>query len=167
MSEETIAARIRRARLAARLSTAELARRVHVSKAAAHQWETGETKGLRPENLIRVSDELGVEPRWLALGTGPMRPGQAPEPTPLRPEVVVGDGEGRRFRHDLDEEEDVLLSYYRTLPSSVRPTFWTLLRAVLTAVRDDDPEATQAPPVKTRLLALIERGERLCKERAA
>lgn len=46
---------------------------VGVSRAAVSQWENGETKGLKPENLVKTSEVLGVNVKWLATGKGPMR----------------------------------------------------------------------------------------------
>lgn len=77
---ETIADRIRQAREKTGLSVAELGRRVGVSRASAHQWETGQTKGLKPANLAAVADALGVSIRWLATGEGAMH--QVAESTP-------------------------------------------------------------------------------------
>jgi|GEM_PF-6296421 len=50
---------------------AELARLAKVSAAAAYAWESGDTKSLKGEVLIRVSDVLEVHPRWLMTGRGP------------------------------------------------------------------------------------------------
>lgn len=67
----TIADRIREARKIRRLSQAELARRVGLTRGAVWAWESGETKGLTPDNLVRAADALDVEIRWLATGSGP------------------------------------------------------------------------------------------------
>ena len=50
-----------------------LARSCQVTPAAVSQWVSGQTKNLRLENLFSAADYLGVEPRWLATGEGPMR----------------------------------------------------------------------------------------------
>lgn len=45
-----------------------LADLVGVSASAVTQWESGSTKGLKPDNLFCVADALHVSPRWLAIG---------------------------------------------------------------------------------------------------
>lgn len=50
-----------------------LAKSCAVTPAAVSQWVSGQTKNLRLENLFSAADYLGVEPRWLATGEGPMR----------------------------------------------------------------------------------------------
>lgn len=67
----TIADRIRDARRERKLSQSELGRRVGVTRGAVWAWESGQTKGLTPDNLVSTADALGVEVRWLATGEGP------------------------------------------------------------------------------------------------
>jgi transcriptional regulator with XRE-family HTH domain len=55
------------------LTQSGLAKSCHVTPAAVSQWVSGQTKDLRLENLFSAADYLGVEPRWLATGEGPMR----------------------------------------------------------------------------------------------
>jgi transcriptional regulator with XRE-family HTH domain len=55
------------------ISQAELARRIGVTRSSVNQWESGDTKGLRPENLVRAAQELEVRIEWLAMNKGPMR----------------------------------------------------------------------------------------------
>lgn len=54
------------------MSQAELAEKVGVSRAAVSQWENGETKGLKPENLLAVARTLEVDLDWLVYGQGSM-----------------------------------------------------------------------------------------------
>lgn len=72
----TIGERIRAERLAKgwtqqRLAD-EVARIKHekISNAAVSQWESGDSKGLKPDNLFAAADALGLEPRYVAIGTG-------------------------------------------------------------------------------------------------
>jgi transcriptional regulator with XRE-family HTH domain len=52
---------------------AHLAKACGVAPASVTQWISGQTKGMKPENLFATADFLGIEPRWLATGEGPMR----------------------------------------------------------------------------------------------
>jgi len=69
----TIGQRIKQARLARkpRMSQQQLADAVGVSRPAVTQWETGETRALEGENLVRVARALEVTTDWLLYGTGP------------------------------------------------------------------------------------------------
>ena len=67
----TIGQRIQERRNELGFSKAELGRRVGVTRAAVWGWESGETKGLTPVNLVRAADAMRVEIRWLATGEGP------------------------------------------------------------------------------------------------
>lgn len=67
---ETIGDRIRKARKDKGLTQKQLADQVGVSRAAVTQWESGETKGLKPENLFAVANVLGVSAEWLGIGSG-------------------------------------------------------------------------------------------------
>lgn len=64
----TIGSRIKEKRLAAKMTQAALARLVGVERAAVSQWETGQSKTLKGENLLKVAEALGVSPRWLSSG---------------------------------------------------------------------------------------------------
>lgn len=69
----TIGERIRIAREAKGWSQLKLGEAVGVSRAAVSQWESGESKGLKPENLVAAARELGVDIEWLVTGTPDMR----------------------------------------------------------------------------------------------
>ncbi len=66
----SIGDRIKKIRREQRLSKAALGRKVGVSREAVFQWESRDTKGLKAENLIKVSKALGVNPAWLQTGRG-------------------------------------------------------------------------------------------------
>ncbi len=70
----TLAERVKKAREAAGLSKSELARLCGVSPSAVTQWESGETKTLEGENLVRAADALRVDALWLATGKGEEHP---------------------------------------------------------------------------------------------
>lgn len=64
----SIGERIAKRRAELQMTQGELARRVHVSRAAVSQWENGNTKGLKPENLVACADALQISIRELATG---------------------------------------------------------------------------------------------------
>lgn len=70
------------------LSAAELARFVGVTSEAVSQWESGETEGLKPENLVQTAEFLATTERWLTFGRDARcdpqgRIGEAPYPAEL------------------------------------------------------------------------------------
>ena len=67
---ETIGDRIKKARegLPSEMKAVDLAKAVGVSKEAVSQWESGAIKNIKPENLIKCADVLGVSIRWLVFG---------------------------------------------------------------------------------------------------
>ena len=60
--------RIYEARKAAGLTQQQVADAVGVTKSSVAQWESGLTKNLRGENLVKVAKILNTSPDWLALG---------------------------------------------------------------------------------------------------
>ncbi|MDR2260473.1 MAG: helix-turn-helix domain-containing protein [Azoarcus sp.] len=56
------------------IKQADIARACNISTASVNNWLSGATKSLRGENLLTVSDILGVSSSWLATGKGPMTP---------------------------------------------------------------------------------------------
>lgn len=48
----------------------DLARAAGLSRAAVSKWFTGQADSIRPSNLYKVAELLGVNPRWLATGEG-------------------------------------------------------------------------------------------------
>lgn len=63
--------RLKEARKEAGLTLEKLAAEAGVSKQSIALIESGKTKGPRSYTLFKIADTLGVEPRWLATGTGP------------------------------------------------------------------------------------------------
>lgn len=68
----TLAERITYARKRKGWQKIDLARAVGVSSASVTQWEQGQTKGLKPENLVAVARALDVSTDWLGARKGPM-----------------------------------------------------------------------------------------------
>lgn len=60
--------RIKQARADAQLTQDQLAACVGVTKSAVSQWEGGNTKGMKPENIFKAAECLKVDPEWLATG---------------------------------------------------------------------------------------------------
>lgn len=52
------------------LKVSELARACGVTPGAVYQWINGDTKGLKPENLVCASEFLNTPIRWLVLERG-------------------------------------------------------------------------------------------------
>ena len=82
-------------------SKKELATAAGVSPSAVTLWEQGDTKGLKPDNLVAAARALEVTTDWLAVGKGPMKD---EKPTPEEQEVLGG-----LRAMDRDEREAYLL----------------------------------------------------------
>lgn len=65
---ETMGDRIRTLRESRKLSQEDMGKIVGISGAAVSQWESGATKGIRPENFLRFCAYFSVDPYWLAFG---------------------------------------------------------------------------------------------------
>ena len=62
--------RIRERREDLGMKPADLSRAAGCSISAVMQWESNKTKNLKLDNLFKIADALGLEARWLAIGTG-------------------------------------------------------------------------------------------------
>lgn len=62
--------RLRHARTLRGLTQKELARACGLSQGAIGNYETDSRRS--PKDVFRIAEVLGVEPSWLAMGTGPM-----------------------------------------------------------------------------------------------
>ena len=71
--------RIAQARKELRLSQQAVGNRFGISRAAVAQWEAGDTNP-GTAKLEGLADVLGVRLEWLAIGKGPMRPGDPDSP---------------------------------------------------------------------------------------
>lgn len=65
---ETMGDRIRTLRESRKLSQEDLAKIVGISGAAVSQWESGATRGIRPENFLRFCAYFNVDPYWVVFG---------------------------------------------------------------------------------------------------
>ncbi len=93
-SMSSLGARIRQTRLDKGLTQNELARLVHVSREAVSQWESGDSKGLKPENLVRVAKVLGVDVEYLVTGKPSVRPRSSSDLTSEEVELLTAYREG-------------------------------------------------------------------------
>jgi len=66
----TLGERMKRARHELGLTQEQIAKGIGVSTAAVAQWETGDSKTMRPVNLFRAARILKKSPEWLATGEG-------------------------------------------------------------------------------------------------
>lgn len=71
---ETTGDRIKKLRIAKGLSQAGLGNHAGVSRAAVSQWESGNTKELRPTNLLEIAKALGTTVEYLVLGKDDAEP---------------------------------------------------------------------------------------------
>lgn len=55
------------------LTASAIAHQIEISPSAVLQWESGQTKTIRPEHLFKLADITGFEPRWIGTGKGPER----------------------------------------------------------------------------------------------
>lgn len=65
---ETMGDRIRTLRESRTLSQEEMGKIVGISGAAVSLWESGATKGIRPENFLRFCAYFNVDPYWVVFG---------------------------------------------------------------------------------------------------
>ena len=65
---ETMGDRIRTLRESRTLSQEDMGKIIGISGAAVSQWESGATKGIRPENFLRFCAYFTVDPYWLVFG---------------------------------------------------------------------------------------------------
>lgn len=68
---QSMASRIRRARIGARMTQTDLANAVGVSRSAVAQWETRDGTSPSTEHLTEIAVKTGVQFEWLATGRGP------------------------------------------------------------------------------------------------
>jgi transcriptional regulator with XRE-family HTH domain len=65
-----------------------LARVCKISRASMTEWTNGQTKNPRLDNFFAACDELGIRPRWLALGDPPIEPQSDDAPPPFSERVM-------------------------------------------------------------------------------
>lgn len=56
-----------------KISQASLARACGITAPSVNDWVSGKTKTIEGQNLLRAAEFLGVTPKWLATGRGPVR----------------------------------------------------------------------------------------------
>lgn len=108
--------RIKRARTARQLSQQTLADNIGVTRSAVSQWEHGNTKNMRPENLIRLAVTLRTSPEFIVFGKSDA------ETTPCSP---VFDG-------------------WNELPELVQTNIGDLIKKLVSGERANQPTAKNA-----------------------
>lgn len=93
--------RIKTARLAAQKSQQQLGDAAGISRSAVAQWESGETKNIRPGHLFRAARFLGVSPEWLATGRGPQAQVREEPPAEYSRRVPLADPQSAADPHTL------------------------------------------------------------------
>lgn len=78
MNALTFSERLLEAMTIENITQAQLAARVGLTRSAINQLIMGSSKGMKPENLVRVARALRVRVEWLAIGELPMRPDHIP-----------------------------------------------------------------------------------------
>lgn len=68
MAKEEMGDRIRTLRESRKLSQEDMGKIIGISGAAISLWESGATKGIKPENFLRFCAYFAVDPYWLAFG---------------------------------------------------------------------------------------------------
>lgn len=106
----SLGARLKARRERLDLSVADVAAACKVSPQAVYQWENGDTKGLKPENLVAACEKLKTYSRWLVRGTGP---------------------ENRQpYRDELDPNEEKLVGHLRELPGELQSVVTSLAQSL-------------------------------------
>jgi transcriptional regulator with XRE-family HTH domain len=67
----TISKRLKERREELGEDVAALAKYCGVTPSAVYAWESGDTKGLKPANLVCAAEFLKTYEKWLATGEGP------------------------------------------------------------------------------------------------
>lgn len=77
-----------------------------ISVQAVYAWRRGEVKNLRMENLFKVADLTGFNPRWIATGDGPEKPIQENKREELLLSLYrASDDRGKAIIHRVAESE--------------------------------------------------------------
>ena len=103
----TLAERVRQARLRRRYTQAQLAKLARIGQPSLSSIESGSTSTLRGPSLLRLAEALEVDPHWLLSGT-------------------EGSMESRPTYH----EEEEIVKLYRRMPSETR-SLWKAIGDVL------------------------------------
>lgn len=129
------------------MSVATLAKKVGVSRSAVSQWETGDTKGLKPVNLLRCADALGVTVRLLVTGDDRSTAGAelaervSALPVALREYLLV------RVTALEEAAREIPFAFHQPLDKQRSAEFHEYLEKI-TRDRDEADEANREPPKK-------------------
>lgn len=99
------------------VSQADLARACGISRAAVTKWMSGAVDDLKMAHLFTVSRLCGVNPEWLALGTGRKGPSLAGGGSA----AVVAEGSVHYDAEpSIEHRHRALLQAYQSLPEETR-----------------------------------------------
>lgn len=155
----TLADRIRTALAGPpRRSQAALARHCGVKPPSVSAWLSGDTKTIEGSNLLKAAEFLGVRPKWLSDGVGPMRadedvPMQSP-PTPPGPapdvHIALGTIAARLMTADQGTRELVagMLASMAKNPENFSQVA-TGLRAILSSGHSDEHVEAMMPATRS------------------
>ena len=105
MNRLTFGERLKMSRKNAGLTQERVAEAAGITGGAISQLESGTTNGLACENLFPIAEVLGVNPKWLATGFGPIDGRDC-----LSPVSVLGERLARQFDSlDSDQQEVILV----------------------------------------------------------
>jgi transcriptional regulator with XRE-family HTH domain len=91
----TLGERINKRRQELDVPVSRIAAACEITPQSVYQWESGDTKGLKPENLVIVAELLHTTERWLVTGRGQK--------------------DRRIARDELDDKEAKLIDHFREL----------------------------------------------------
>lgn len=122
----TIGARIKKFRELRKLTQAQLARLIGITQPSMSEIETGETRELMAETLLRISAALKVNPFHLFSGKGPIE---------------------MRYVVDSQEAETVVLC---RLLTEVNREHWLSIGKSLLDTQPPSPDQAEGPQHSTR-----------------
>jgi len=138
--KKTAAERIKRIRDELKMTLEEFGAMLGVTKAAAHQWESGATKSIKPEILFLLQRKTGYSAEWVVTGSGPARIDTNPASSSA-PQLGIADARGT-----YQSKEQLLIKQYRTLD----PANQVRLHRIIDALASADKELSKTKRKKAR-----------------
>jgi len=94
-----------------------------ITRAAVAQWENGDSKTQKPENLFAAADVLGLTPQWVQFGTGEKYAAAAKNLSvvePHSPYEAINNGEIETSTIGLTQEQQHILSVMEAIGPEAR-----------------------------------------------
>ncbi len=136
----TAADRIKRIRDELEMTLQEFGALLGVTKAAAHQWESGATKSIKPEILFLLQRTTGYSAEWVVTGDGPIRI-DTKLVSSSKSQLGIADARGT-----YQPKEQLLIKQYRTLD----PADQVRLHRIIDALASADKDLSKTRRRKTR-----------------